>query len=54
MEFIERFFKTLGTSSSFFLFRPRGTGKSTWLKITYPESLWIDLFNLCLSYDLQL
>jgi uncharacterized protein len=43
MEVIKRFFKALGTSSSFFLFGPRGTGKSTWLKITYPESLWIDL-----------
>lgn len=28
---------------SFFLFGPRGTGKSTWLKRTYPDALWVDL-----------
>jgi predicted AAA+ superfamily ATPase len=28
---------------SYFLFGPRGTGKSTWLKQRYPEALWIDL-----------
>ena len=30
---------------SFFLFGPRGTGKSTWLKRTYPEALVLDLLN---------
>lgn len=28
---------------SYFLFGPRGTGKSTWLGQTYPDALWIDL-----------
>ncbi len=27
----------------YFLFGPRGTGKSTWLRETYPHALWIDL-----------
>ena len=31
--------------SSFFIFGPRGTGKSTWIKDTYPESLIIDLLD---------
>lgn len=30
---------------SFFLFGPRGTGKSTWLKATYPNAFWIDLLD---------
>jgi len=30
---------------SFFLFGPRLTGKSTWLKQNLPEALWIDLLN---------
>lgn len=33
------------TSSSFFLFGPRGTGKSTWLKEKYPEAIYIDLLD---------
>ena len=32
--------------SHFFLFGPRGTGKSTWLRQTYPEGLWVDLLEL--------
>lgn len=27
----------------YFLFGPRGTGKSTWLHARYPDALWIDL-----------
>jgi len=27
---------------SFFLFGPRGTGKSTWLRATYPDALFVD------------
>lgn len=27
----------------FFLFGPRGTGKSTWLREAFPDALWIDL-----------
>lgn len=30
---------------SYFLFGPRGTGKSTWLKKTYPDAFWIDLLD---------
>lgn len=30
---------------SFFLFGPRGTGKSTWLKQMYPDAFWIDLLE---------
>lgn len=44
MKFIERFLKT--PKQSYFLFGPRGTGKSTWLKKQYPNALWIDLLNL--------
>jgi uncharacterized protein len=33
------------TASSFFLFGPRGTGKSTWLKKQYPRSIYIDLLD---------
>lgn len=28
---------------SFFLFGPRGTGKTTWLRQTFPDALWFDL-----------
>jgi len=31
---------------SFFLFGPRGTGKTTWLKGVLPEALWFDLLRL--------
>ncbi len=31
--------------SSFFLFGPRGTGKSTWLKQNYPQATLIDLLD---------
>ncbi len=37
-----RFF-TPPVTSSYFLFGPRGTGKSTWLRDRYPEGLVIDL-----------
>lgn len=30
---------------SFFLFGPRGTGKSTWMKTIYPNALYIDLLT---------
>lgn len=43
MHFIPRFFKP--PKQSYFLFGPRGTGKSTWLKNTYPEALWLDFLN---------
>ena len=39
----QRFFKA--PSESYFLFGPRGTGKSTWLKQNYPDAYWIDLLD---------
>lgn len=41
MESIPRFFT--GPIGSFFLFGPRGTGKSTWLRNSRPEAIWVDL-----------
>ncbi|RME58800.1 MAG: ATP-binding protein [Candidatus Dadabacteria bacterium] len=32
-------------SQSFFLFGARGTGKSTWLKYTFPDAIYIDLLE---------
>ena len=33
------------SSESYFLFGPRGTGKTTWLKHQYHNALWIDLLS---------
>jgi predicted AAA+ superfamily ATPase len=41
MTTIPRFFDD--PASSFFLFGPRGTGKSTWLRQRFPDAVWIDL-----------
>jgi len=41
--YIPRFFQS--PEQSFFLFGPRGTGKSTFLKYNYPDALWIDLLK---------
>lgn len=43
METIGRFFQA--PRQSYFLFGPRGTGKSTWLRAAYPDALWIDLLE---------
>jgi len=43
METINRFFQDPG--QSFFLFGPRGTGKSTWLHRYYKNALFIDLLS---------
>jgi predicted AAA+ superfamily ATPase len=40
---VRRFFRAPATH--FFLFGPRGTGKSTWLREAYPEALWVDLLR---------
>src|SRR6185295_17688458 len=40
---IVRFFHA--PKQSFFLFGPRGTGKSTWLRQHFPRALWIDLLD---------
>lgn len=42
-KYIPRFFKV--PNRSFFLFGPRGTGKSTFLKETFSDALWIDLLQ---------
>jgi len=41
--YIPRFFQA--PQQSFFLFGPRGTGKSTFLKQHYPDALWVDLLK---------
>jgi uncharacterized protein len=37
---------------SFFLFGPRGTGKTTWVKSTFPRALYLDLLEAELFNDL--
>jgi predicted AAA+ superfamily ATPase len=44
MQFFSRFLKP--PKQSFFLFGPRGTGKSTWLEANYPDAVWINLLNM--------
>lgn len=41
--YIERFFNS--PKDSYFIFGPRGTGKSTWLKKKYPDAYLIDLLD---------
>jgi predicted AAA+ superfamily ATPase len=38
---------------SFFLFGPRGTGKTTWLKQVVPQALWFDLLRTQTVLDLM-
>ena len=42
-KFTDRFFSA--PSDSFFIFGPRGTGKSTWLKKTFPDAYLVDLLD---------
>jgi predicted AAA+ superfamily ATPase len=49
-EVAPRFFQA--PRESFFLFGPRGTGKSTWLRHTLPEALYLDLLRPDLQRDL--
>lgn len=39
-------------AKSFFLFGPRGTGKTTWVKSTFPGSIYLDLLEAELFNDL--
>ena len=39
-------------NKSFFLFGPRGTGKTTWVKSTFPEAVYLDLLEAELYNDL--
>ena len=43
MTAVPRFFQP--PPDSYFLFGPRGTGKSTWLRQAYPDALWVDLLQ---------
>ncbi len=43
-KYYQRHLKTTKTRS-FFLFGPRGTGKTTWLKKKFPKSLYLDLLE---------
>jgi predicted AAA+ superfamily ATPase len=43
MESIPRHFRA--PKESFFLFGPRGTGKSSWVRRAFPDALWIDLLE---------
>ena len=43
MEFTHRFIKDPG--NNFFLFGPRGTGKTTWLKQTLNNAVFVDLLD---------
>ena len=43
MDIAGRFFRP--PEGSYFLFGPRGTGKSTWLHQHYPEAIYIDLLH---------
>ena len=43
MESIKRFLR--GPEGSFFLFGPRGTGKSTWLREARQGAIWLDLLD---------
>jgi len=43
METIARFFNT--PAGSFFLFGPRGTGKSTLVRAAFPDALYVDLLD---------
>jgi predicted AAA+ superfamily ATPase len=51
MEFISRFFRL--PKKSFFLFGPRGTGKSTWLRHELPDAVFVDLLKPEVYRELQ-
>jgi uncharacterized protein len=36
---------SLGQKSSIFLFGPRGTGKTSWIKASFPDALYLDLLD---------
>jgi len=51
MTAVPRFFQDPG--GSFFLFGPRGTGKSTWLRGAFEAALWLDLLEPDLERELS-
>ncbi len=40
-------------NKSFFLFGPRGTGKTTWVKNTFPKAIYVDLLEAGIYNDLM-
>jgi len=50
MNFLKRHIPKL--DQSYFLFGPRGSGKSTWLKHAYPRALYLDLLDPVLFREL--
>jgi uncharacterized protein len=48
-----RLFKGPRAKKSFFLFGPRGTGKTQWVQSAFPEALYLDLLGGKLAIDLQ-
>lgn len=50
MELENRFFQA--PAGSFFLFGPRGTGKTTWLRQAFPQGLVLDLLEPGLAREL--
>src|SRR5262245_32289186 len=50
MATVGRFFQE--ARGSYFLFGPRGTGKSTWLREHHPDALWVDLLEPGLHREL--
>ena len=51
LEFRSRFFSI--PEKSFFLFGPRGTGKSTWLRHELPDAVFVDLLKPEVYRELQ-
>src|SRR4030042_1837210 len=49
--YIRRLLKCPGVS--FFLFGPRGTGKSTWLRHILPDAVYLDLLDASLFLELS-
>lgn len=48
---LPRFFRT--PKGHFFLFGPRGTGKSTWLAQQFPDALFVDLLDPAIERELR-
>ena len=44
--------KPIESNKSFFLFGPRGTGKTTWIKANLPQAFYLDLLEFDLFNDL--
>jgi predicted AAA+ superfamily ATPase len=44
--------RPLALGQSFFLFGPRGTGKTTWLRQRFPDALYLDLLDASLHTEL--